>query len=118
MPKYQSIGIELAVLPRGWKDAAYQQLLDQKTTIEDQIGEPLRWFPNPGKKMARIQLEAKIDPRQDDNHSAVCAWFVAKLPLMYHTFKDRVAALVPGIEEDINDASPVTDYQVARAENG
>jgi hypothetical protein len=92
-PRNQSIGVELYVNPVGWKDAAFEQLRADKEAIEEQIGCPLEWMPLIGKKSARILLEAKIDPRRDTERKAVCEWFADKLPLMYATFKDRVAAL-------------------------
>jgi hypothetical protein len=92
-PRNQSVPIDLYVQPKGWKDAAFAQLQEDKEAIEEEIGADLQWLPLPGKKTSRIIFETKLDPRQGNNRKAICDWFTEKTPLMYKVFKDRVAAL-------------------------
>lgn len=94
-PKNQSIGVELYFQPEGWKDDAYQQLVKDRTAVEQELGAELQWMPLPGKKSARILLEGKIDPQPASNRKAICDWFADSVPRMYQVFKDRVAALSP-----------------------
>lgn len=98
-PKNQSIGIDLYVQP-SWKEHAFAALEAQKAEIEAEIGAPLQWLPNPGKKAARILLEAKIDSRRPENEPAVRKWFAENTVLMYRVFRDRVLKLAGPEEGD------------------
>lgn len=94
-PRNQSVGIDLNIQPDGWKDAAFQMLLDQKDAIEAELGESLQWLEMPDKKSARVLLEVKMDPDQAENRKAICHWFAEKTPRMLSLFRDRVASLQP-----------------------
>jgi hypothetical protein len=101
-PGKQRIGCELSLNPV-WKEAAFAQLEAQKQAIEAEIGAPLQWEPLPGKKMARIQLEADIDPKDPANRAKVKQWMYEKSCLFYKVFKDRVKKLI--VPED----TPLSD---------
>ena len=51
-------------------------------------------MPLPGKKTARVLLEAKIDPRKPENEPQVREWFAVNSVKMFKAFKSRVLALV------------------------
>ncbi len=91
-PRNQSIGVEVVVNVDGWKESAYRQLLSQRESIEREVG-PLQWLPLTEKKSFKIMLEAKINPREDENRQAVKDWFAKYTPLMFQAFKDRVISL-------------------------
>ncbi len=91
-PRNGSIGIELSITV-SWKDSALQGLEVHRQAIESEICSQLQWIPLPGKKSARILLEAKIDPRNPENESLVREWFAENTERMYRVFKNRVLAL-------------------------
>jgi hypothetical protein len=93
-PKNQSIVVEVFIQPE-WKDAAFEQLQAQADAIHSELGgRKLDWRPMPGKQSARILLEEKIDPRQESNRTAVCAWFTEWTPKIYLAFRERIKGLV------------------------
>lgn len=97
-PRNESIGIDLYITVP-WKLEALQALELQKEAIEQEIGLPLQWLPLPGKKTARILLDAKIDPRNEANHQVIKDWFAEYSVKMFNSFKPRVSALTPPVEE-------------------
>jgi hypothetical protein len=103
-PRRKCIGCELYMTP-SWKEEAFEQLSMQKDSIEAEIGEPLEWTPLPGKKAARILLEAPIDPRDDANRDQVKRWMSTKAVAFHRAFHDRVRNLQPpgGAEESRDD---------------
>ena len=92
-PRNQSVAIELVVQPKGWKDAAFEQLMEQTSEVEKELGVQLQWRPMPKNVSARIILEQKIDPKVTANRKAVCDWFAEWTPKMYAVFSKRVKAL-------------------------
>lgn len=97
-PKRQCIGCELWMNPP-WKRDAFDQLKAQSEEIEAGIGERLQWMPLPGKKGARILLEAPIDPKDDDNRQKVKEWMYRQSVAFYEAFHDRVKQLRPDNKE-------------------
>ena len=91
-PKNGSIGIELSITV-SWKDEAFASLQAQSAAIEAELGSTLQWMPLPGKKSARVLLEAKIDPRRPENERQVREWFAVNSIKMFKAFKRRVLAL-------------------------
>ena len=67
-------------------------MLEQRVEIENEVGD-LQWLPLEEKKSARIVLEARLDPSEDENRQAVLDWFSANTQAMYGSFKNRVAGL-------------------------
>lgn len=98
-PRNESIGIDLYITVP-WKMTAFNAFLAQRDQIEGEIGETLQWMPLPGKKTARILLEAKIDPRDSKNEQAVRDWFAEYSVKMFNVFKPRVLALKEPVEGD------------------
>lgn len=92
-PKNQSIGVEVVIQPKGWKDAAFEQLESQASQIEKEVGAKLQWRPMPDKSSAKVLLEEKIDPKIDSNRNTVCDWFAEWTPKMFLAFHHRVKAL-------------------------
>lgn len=92
-PKSNSIGIHLYIMVP-WKSDAFQALVVQKDAIEAELGASLQWLPIPGKKVARVLLEANIDPRMPENEQRVRDWFATYTVRMYEVFKPRVAYLI------------------------
>lgn len=99
-PKRHSIGCDLYLNPT-WKDEAFFQLLGQKEAIEKEIGEQLQWLELPGKKAARILLEADISPADDGNREKVKEWMYRKSLAFYEAFSERVKQLrAPQVEDE------------------
>lgn len=92
-PRNQSIGVELIVQPKGWKDSAFEQLKSQAEEIEKELGRNLDWRPMPDNVSSRILLEEKIDPKIQANRKAVCEWFAEWTPKMFSAFAHRVKDL-------------------------
>lgn len=92
-PRNESIGIDLYITVT-WKSAALDALQAQSASIEAELGSALQWMPLPGKKTARVLLEAKIDPRKPENEPQVREWFAVNSVKMFKAFKSRVLALV------------------------
>ena len=78
------------------------QLRSDKESIEAEIGSPLQWLELPGKKQARIVLEAPINPRVEGNLQAVKEWMYEKAKAFYVAFRPRVLKLTPpaGLDAD------------------
>lgn len=91
-PKNKSIAVEVTVQPE-WKATAYQQLYDQKETIEAELGRKLKWREMPDKISSRIILEESLDPADDNNRKQVCEWFREWTPKMHKAFKLRIMNL-------------------------
>lgn len=87
----KAIGVELYISAE-WSDGAFQSLLEQKSGIEESLGE-LDWQPLEGKKSARIIMVTDIDPKDATRQDEVDAWFVINVQRFYNVFKDRVARL-------------------------
>lgn len=104
-PRNESIGIDLYITVP-WKSEAFDALQAQKAAIEAELGSALQWMPLPGKKTARVLLEAKIDPRKPENEPQVREWFAVNSIKMFKAFKSRVLALVePSEFEDASGSS-------------
>jgi len=97
------VGCELYLTP-AWKHEALAQLEADRESIEREIGEPLKWMPLPGKKAARILLEAPIDPSNDANRDRVRQWMYAKSIAFYRAFHPRVKALKAPESGEVDDA--------------
>jgi hypothetical protein len=95
-PKRQCIGCELYVSP-SWKEEAFAQLQAQREVIEGEIGESLQWLSLADKKVARILLEAPIDPRDPQNRDQVKKWMYKQAMAFYKAFHARVKALKPSV---------------------
>lgn len=91
-PRNSSIGIDLYITVP-WKMEAFEALAAQKASIEAELGNSLQWLPLPGKKTARILLEAKIDPKKPDNEPEVRRWFATYSVRMFNVFKSRISNL-------------------------
>ncbi len=92
-PKNQSIGVELVIQPKGWKESALDQLQEQASDIENEIGRKLDWRKMPGQSSSRVILEEKIDPDEKENRQKICEWFATWTPKVFLAFQGRVKAL-------------------------
>ena len=98
-PKNQSIAVELVIQPKGWKESAFEQLLSQKSAIEQEVGRKLDWREMPGQSSSRVLLEEKINPDETENRSKVCDWFSTWTPKVFLAFQDRVRTLASSGEQ-------------------
>lgn len=89
----RGIGPSARGITADWKASAFEQLERQKGAIEAELEHSLEWMPLPEKKSARILLEEKIDPKDEENRDDVKRWFAEKSVTMYRAFRDRVLAL-------------------------
>jgi hypothetical protein len=78
---------------KGWKDAAFEQLLSQKLLIEQEVGRKFDWREMPGQSSSRVLLEEKINPDEKENRSKVCDWFSIWTPKVFLAFQGRVKTL-------------------------
>lgn len=117
-PRRGVIGCELLMTP-AWKDGAFAQLESQKAAIEAEIGEALQWMPMPGKKSARIVLEAAIHPGEEANREVVKKWMYEKALRFYKTFQPRVKLLKPTqVSPEDNDVADGPDGKVDLMDGG
>lgn len=98
-PRRQCIGCELYFTP-AWKDDAFAQLIAEREQIEREIGANLQWKALEGKKVARIQLEASIDPRDGKNREKVKEWMYTHAVRFYNAFQGRVKQLQPSVRSE------------------
>jgi hypothetical protein len=94
-PKNESIGVEVVIQPKGWKQDALQQLMTQAKNIQKEIGRDLNWREMPDQISSRILLEEMIDPKEKENHDKVCDWFVTWTPKVFLAFQNRIKNLRP-----------------------
>lgn len=79
----------------GWKaKGRYQQLLQQKATIEKDYGQPLDWQEMPGQQSSRIAIirpDSDIEDRSD--WPAQHRWLAEHVKRFHEVFRARAAAL-------------------------
>lgn len=92
VPKHQKIGCEVIIAPLH-KERAFEQLQNQKSAIEHEIGQELQWQSSPNVKRARIALETEIDPGEMQNKQAVKEWMHHFSLAFYKAFAPRVKTL-------------------------
>lgn len=92
-PKNKSIAVELIIQPREWKESAFDQLQEQASAIEHEIGRKLDWRKMPGQSSSRVVLEQKLDPDEKENRQEICVWFATWTPKIFRAFQGRVKAL-------------------------
>lgn len=72
----------------------YHKLLEQKTSIEQQIGNSLVWKELPTKKSSRILLyKANTSPTNTDDWNNQHQWFKENLELFYRVFSPIIKML-------------------------
>jgi hypothetical protein len=74
-------------------EPALKQLEQQKIAIEEEIGQPLAWNPNPGSRDKTIGLTRNVDLSNRDQWSEYCDWLVDAVAKFRKAFAPRVKAL-------------------------
>ena len=91
-------------------DAALTQLLESRQEIEQAVGEPLLWNPNPEASDKVIVLQRKADLRIKDQWPDYLKWMVDAVVRLRQVFGPKIKALqfepiasdVSAIEADEN----------------
>lgn len=87
------IGVRVYMMHRYGADAALQQLLEHRTEIEQALGEPLIWNPNPEASDKVIMLQRKADIRIKDQWPEHLKWMVDAVVRLRKVFGPRIKAL-------------------------
>jgi len=74
-------------------DKALPQLETERATIEKEIGEPLRWNPNPDNKDKIILLDRAADLNNRDNWPEYIAWLAERVAKFKKAFEPRIKKL-------------------------
>jgi hypothetical protein len=74
-------------------DAALNQLLENRTEIEKEVGEPLIWNPHPDASDKVIMLQRKADIRIKDQWPDHLKWMVDAVVHLGKVFSPRIKAL-------------------------
>ena len=100
------IGVRVYMMHRYGADAALNQLLESRAEIEQAVGEPLTWNPNPEASDKVILLRRKVDIRIKDQWSDHLKWMVDAVVRLRRVFGPRIKALQL---DSISDGSDVAE---------
>lgn len=87
------IGVRVYMMHRYGADAALNQLLESRAEIEQAVGEPLTWNPNPEASDKVILLHRKADIRIKDQWPDHLRWMVDAVVRLRRVFGLRIKAL-------------------------
>jgi hypothetical protein len=87
------IGVRVYMMGRFGADAALNQLLESRTEIEQALGEPLLWNPNPDASDKVIVLRRHADIRIKDQWTAHLKWMVDAVVRLRKVFGPKIKAL-------------------------
>jgi hypothetical protein len=102
----QRIGIRVYLMNRYAGDAALAQLMESRSEIERELGQPLVWNPNPEASDKVIVLQREADIRVKDRWAEYLQWMVQSTVSMRRVFAPRVRSLQV---EAVSPASPSTE---------
>lgn len=87
----------------------YRQLLHQKAEIEADLGFPMIWTENPGKKQSQVELRLEVpDVRDDAAWAEQHEWFLTHLKTLHRVFSPRIKVLQE-VPVGLSDAAPDED---------
>ena len=95
-------------------DAALAQLMESRSEIERELGQPLIWNPNPEASDKVIVLQREADIRVKDRWAEYLQWMVQSTVSMRRVFAPRVRSLQV---EVVSPASPSTEPPGASGPN-
>ena len=81
-------------------DMALPQLEAQRSAIENEIGEPLKWNPNPDAKDKIILLDREVDLDDRSKWPEYVSWLVERVSKFKKAFEPRVKQLVLSQDEE------------------
>jgi hypothetical protein len=81
-------------------DMALPQLEAQRSAIENEIGEPLKWNPNPDAKDKVILLDREADLDNRSKWPEYISWLAERVTKFKKAFEPRVKQLVLSQEEN------------------
>ena len=84
---------ELAINHRDYSKHYYELLLQQKTVIEEQIGEALNWYNPENARVCRIFVQQSTDLEDLDARDEQYTWLLEKLEKLHEVFVERVQKL-------------------------
>jgi hypothetical protein len=87
------IGVRVYMMHRYGGEAALNQLLESHAEIEQAVGEPLLWNPNPEASDKVIVLKRKADIRIKDQWTDHLKWMVDAVVRLRKVFGPRIRAL-------------------------
>jgi len=102
----QRIGIRVYLMNRYGGDAALAQLLESRSEIERELGQPLVWNPNAEASDKVILLQREADIRVKNRWAEYLQWMVQSTVSMRRVFAPRVRSLQV---EAVSPASPSTE---------
>lgn len=94
------IGIRVYMRSKYNSEAALSQLMEQKEEIEKEIGDQLRWNPNPDARDKIISLLKDADLNKKDKWHEYIDWMIDKTARFRKTFSPRVKMLELDISEE------------------
>jgi hypothetical protein len=102
----QRIGIRLYLMNRFGGDAGLAQLMESRSEIERELGQPLVWNPNPEASDKVVVLQREADIRVKERWAEYLQWMVQSTVNMRGVFAPRVRGLQV---ETASPASPSTE---------
>jgi len=102
----QRIGIRVYLMNRFGGEAALAYLMESRSEIERELGQPLVWNPNPEASDKTIVLQRKADLRVKEQWAEYLQWMVQSTVNMRRVFAPRVRSLQM---ETVSPASPSTE---------
>jgi hypothetical protein len=87
------IGVRVYMMHRYGGEVALNQLLESRAKIEQAVGEPLIWNPNPATSDKVILLQRKADIRIKDQWPEDLKWMVDAVVRLRKVFAPRIKAL-------------------------
>ena len=92
-PSKSEIGVRLYIWNKVNAEAALAQLLSQKDEIEEEVGEPLDWAPNPDARDKTIKTTLSADLRSREKWPEYLDWMVGRTAKFITAFSPRIKTL-------------------------
>jgi len=71
-------------------DELFEELHEQKSKIEEEMGEDLDWQPLPGKKASRIKVANHVEVDAEENWKEYFEWLLGQAEKMHEVFGKRI----------------------------
>ena len=98
------VGVRVYLQGKFGGDAALEQLLAERETIEREIGHPLQWNPNATNKDKVIAIDRDVDLSDRSRWDEYISWMLDMTRSFHKTFAPRVKKLDLSRPADANDS--------------
>ena len=98
------VGVRVYLQGKFGGDAALEQLLAERETIEREIGHPLQWNPNATNKDKVIAIDRDVDLSDRSRWDEYISWMLDMTRSFHKTFAPRVKKLDLSQPADANDS--------------